>query len=461
MRRKDIKDVISHSIVILLLLAFSTFYIGCGEDNVSSKVEPVGEFITNSECGGFVTVKNMLNLTNNQSGIYYQYDGSGKLKFQHVNAGFNCCPVLGTDFSFNNDTIIITEKESGDMCHCLCLYDIECEINNLAPGTYYVKIVELYLSDGDELLEFEITLESSSSSGNFVVSRTNYPWGTGEAPSGKLSNIIPCNILYTGKTDITPPDDSNCIVYEFDSTNTLFITHQNTIFNCCPDSLFADITIDGNVISVYEYESLESGGCDCNCPWGLEMEVGDLTPGIYTIQVHGPYIRHWDTTIFDYVYDTLAVTVDLIYNPSGYQCFYPSNLGVSPYSEVSNVSGCLDKKVGTLNDVDSWATFGCFSYNYDNTNTLYINRNNTDLNCCFKNFIAEVNVDDNIIKIRELEDFGSVGGCYCMCSYDIDYQINNLSPGFYQVQVDYKYIDSLIQFPIDLINEPSGEYCQD
>ncbi len=328
MRRKDIKNVISHSIVILLLLVFSTFYFSCGKDSGSSKNEPIGNFINQSECGGFETVKNMLDITNNQSGIFYQYDGSGKLEFQHVNAGFNCCPDLTAEFSFDNDTIIITEKESGDMCHCLCLYDIECEINNLTPGRYYVKVIELYLSDGDELLEFEITLDTSSSSGDFIVSRTNYPWGVGETVSGKLSNIIPCNMFYTGKIGITAPADSNCIIYEFDSTNTLFITHQNTIFNCCPDSLFADITIDGDIISVHEYESLVSGGCDCICPWGLEMEINDLIPGLYTIQAHGPYIRHWDTTIFNYVYDTLTVMVDLIYEPSGYQCYYPTLVGV-------------------------------------------------------------------------------------------------------------------------------------
>ena len=104
MRGIDFNKIINHATTLFLLLLFSMFYFSCDKDSVSSKDQTVGKFLNYSDCGGFETSKRMLNLPNNQSGIFYQYDGSGKLEFQHINAGFNCCPVLSADITFSNDT---------------------------------------------------------------------------------------------------------------------------------------------------------------------------------------------------------------------------------------------------------------------------------------------------------------------------------------------------------------------
>ena len=115
-----------------------------------------------------------------QDCIEYQYDGEGTLVLDHINAGFNCCPSnLTADISIEQSLITITEYEHFDNtgpCYCLCLFDVDYQINNLPPGEYTIKVNEVYLEEGDELLEFTVNLPPSPYSGSFCVFRSHYPW---------------------------------------------------------------------------------------------------------------------------------------------------------------------------------------------------------------------------------------------------------------------------------------------
>ena len=62
----------------------------------------------------------------------------------------------------------------------------------------------------------------------------------------------------------------------------LYLNHQNAVFNCCPGSLGADVCVEGNLITVGEYES--AGECDCVCTYDLSYEIGPLKEGeTYTL----------------------------------------------------------------------------------------------------------------------------------------------------------------------------------
>ena len=64
----------------------------------------------------------------------------------------------------------------------------------------------------------------------------------------------------------------------------LYLNHQNVQFNCCPGELGADISVDGNIITVNEYETKR--GCRCICTYDLSYEIGPLTEGqTYTIRI--------------------------------------------------------------------------------------------------------------------------------------------------------------------------------
>jgi hypothetical protein len=108
--------------------------------------------------------------------IEYEYDGEDVLLLTHVNAGFNCCPEITADITIVDNIITIEEIEISGDCDCLCLFDVYYEIINLEPGEYTILVVEPYLHEDEEILEFTVDL-SSSTSGSYCVDRYHYPWG--------------------------------------------------------------------------------------------------------------------------------------------------------------------------------------------------------------------------------------------------------------------------------------------
>lgn len=114
----------------------------------------------------------------NQDCIEYQYDGENVLSIKHINAGFNCCPdEIKAIVNIEDNIITIKEKEylySGG-CYCLCLFDLDYDISGVSPEVYTIKVIEPYLPEGNEPLEFTVDL-SSSTSGRYCVDRSGYPW---------------------------------------------------------------------------------------------------------------------------------------------------------------------------------------------------------------------------------------------------------------------------------------------
>jgi len=136
----------------------------------------------------------------------------------------------------------------------------------------------------------------------------------GPCPTGILLDYSGCKQFQKGTaTDGTPPDQ-DCIEYQYDGTGVLLLNHLNAGFNCCPDEILADITIENNIITIGEDESLESGGCDCLCLFDVHYQISNLPSGEYTIRVYGMYLQEGD--------EILEFTVDLASSPSGSFCVY-------------------------------------------------------------------------------------------------------------------------------------------
>jgi hypothetical protein len=111
--------------------------------------------------------------------LEYNYVGDSMLCLRHVNAGFNCCPLIDATVAVEGDEITITESESfpeGYGHLYTCLFDLDYEIHNIQPGIYTISVQELYLIESDESLQFTVDL-SESKSGVFCVERGHYPWG--------------------------------------------------------------------------------------------------------------------------------------------------------------------------------------------------------------------------------------------------------------------------------------------
>jgi hypothetical protein len=155
-----------------------------------------------------------------------------------------------------------------------------------------------------------------------VVYLVNYLYKGGPPPCsppiGCLTGYEGCKEFSKGGATDTIPPDQDCMAYQYDGAGVLLLEHVNAGFNCCPDEILADISIEGNVITIEEDESLESGGCDCLCLFDVDYRIDNLPPGEYTIRVYGMYLLGAEI---------LEFTINLASSPSGTYClhrdFYP------------------------------------------------------------------------------------------------------------------------------------------
>jgi hypothetical protein len=151
-----------------------------------------------------------------------------------------------------------------------------------------------------------------------VVYLVNYLYKGGpppcSPPTGSLTGYEGCKEFSKGGTADTIPPDQDCMTYQYDGEGVLLLEHVNAGFNCCPDDILADISIQGSVITIEEDESLEpGGGCDCLCLFDVGYRIDNLPPGEYTIRVYGMYLLGAEI---------LEFSVDLASSPSGAYCLH-------------------------------------------------------------------------------------------------------------------------------------------
>ncbi len=140
---------------------------------------PVGFLVGYEGCKEFQKGAGLGSTPPDQDCMEHQYDGEGVLLLKHVNAGFNCCPEIAADITIAGDIITIEEIEISGDCDCICLFDVNYEIRDLPPGEYTIRVIEPYVKEGGEILEFAVDLVSSPS-GMYCVYRDYYPWGIWE-----------------------------------------------------------------------------------------------------------------------------------------------------------------------------------------------------------------------------------------------------------------------------------------
>jgi hypothetical protein len=166
----------------LCLLAGLLFLVltisGC-KTNSDVQVDPSGSLLSYNGCKQF---QDNIRLSRSMAGqgsdcLEYQYNGRNTLVLKHVNAAFNCCPgEIVADIEFTGNTITITENEKEYGCRCICLFDLDFEVNNLLPGTYTIRVVEPYVENSDQVIQFTVKLHGTLSA-TYCLERNYYPWG--------------------------------------------------------------------------------------------------------------------------------------------------------------------------------------------------------------------------------------------------------------------------------------------
>ncbi len=137
--------------------------------------------------------------------------------------------------------------------------------------------------------------------------------------------------------------------------------------------------------------------------------------------------------------------------------------GPEPVCVSSGPSGIMTdhSDCGGFGGAGGWTfvddTLDCIEYAYDGESTLNIMHRNAGLNCC-PFWAYDISIQDSVITIAESDS----GQCFCLCLFDINYQITDLEPGVYTIKFIEPLIqpgDDILEVTIDLISEPSGLYC--
>ncbi|NQT26671.1 hypothetical protein HQ585_15050 [candidate division KSB1 bacterium] len=116
-----------------------------------------------------------------------------------------------------------------------------------------------------------------------------------DTPSGNLIHASGCKETTGVASKVDVPRNMDCMQWSYDSAGILYMTHVNTGFNCCPDSVFAQITISDTSIWIQEGE--RDGLCDCLCLFDLEYLFEDISPSEYTIRIEGLYRMDEDSPL--------------------------------------------------------------------------------------------------------------------------------------------------------------------
>jgi len=273
--------------------------------------------VTHGGCKWFTVETGATGPAADQDCMLWLYDGLGTLQIQHLNAGFNCCPSEMDVAVEREDALIrIIESEYFDEsggCDCLCLFDLQFDIGDVAPGDYTITVEEPYRHPGDDLLQFDVTLPAGPASDSHCVARSSYPWSMATDPELRIVSTSGCKTFDAAVLADSVPSNQDCAAYLYDAGNSvLYLDHLNAGFNCCP-VIGADMSVAGDVITITESESPDSlGFCFCLCLFDVRYEIRELPPGAYTIRFVELYLEPGD--------EPLEFPVDLVTAPEGTAC---------------------------------------------------------------------------------------------------------------------------------------------
>ena len=162
---------------------------------------------------------------------------------------------------------------------------------NVSDAVYIINYVftggfaPVPMEAGDANLDGRVNVSDAVAIVNYVFS------GKSICVSGEYSVTLMTGCKTSAKAD--PPLNMDCVVIDYDGSQTLAIRHYNTVFNCCPLDPYAEVLFDGSIINVNEYDN---GQCYCMCVFDIFYEITDITPGEYTIVVSECWPQNSDHT---------------------------------------------------------------------------------------------------------------------------------------------------------------------
>ncbi len=123
-----------------------------------------------------------------------------------------------------------------------------------------------------------------------------------ETPIGALTAFSDC--LDKKQTSNIQSLDNNlsCITYNLNN-GLLELNHYNAGFNCCPEAITADISLNGDTIVISEHE--DNALCNCNCLYNLQLEIQNISSGEYHMILNEPYAPIGASAQLDFIFNTV------------------------------------------------------------------------------------------------------------------------------------------------------------
>jgi predicted outer membrane repeat protein len=176
----------------------------------------------------------------------------------------NCCPdELGLEKEINGNQITLYEIGYGGMCLCMCYFPITATLGPFEDGTYTVEVFDNY---GQSLGVVEVTIgESAEPSITYRIDDCNQ-----EASALFVAE-------QSGQTRFTVTVEGQYIHFE-----------DLMYANCCPDELVLEMTVQDNLITIFEIEYTPSP-CRCTCDFPVTATLGPFESGTYTLEVYEDY----------------------------------------------------------------------------------------------------------------------------------------------------------------------------
>lgn len=117
--------------------------------------------------------------------------------------------------------------------------------------------------------------------------------------TGQLISNSTCKNDLKSNSQITETSDSlSCVEYSFDNEkNKLTLKHLNAGFNCCPDSIYCKVELNGDTILIQEFE--KTAQCHCNCLYDLNIEINGVVLKKYQVKFEEPYVAEQNKLVFE------------------------------------------------------------------------------------------------------------------------------------------------------------------
>ncbi len=141
-------------------------------------------------------------------------------------------------------------------------------------------------------------------------------------------------------------------------------------------------------------------------------------------------------------------------------CKKSSEVQVDPSGALLQANGCKQFLADTRkNGFVPGPHNDCIDYQYDGSGKLILSHINAGFNCCPGEITAEIEFNGSLVIITEAEEKQD---CRCNCLFDLNYEINNLSPGQYTIRFIEPYLetgDQVLEITVNLSSATSGSFC--